>query len=164
MGEPTKTEDTVLRNQLVELLRGGSAHADFDTCVDRLPPECYGTKPNGAPHSAWQLLEHMRIALHDLLVFSTDSHYMAPKWPDNYWPRNEAPESAEEWQISANAIRADLAEFEELIQNPNTNLYAKIPWGEGQTFLREVLLAADHNSYHLGQLVMLRKQLDAWQG
>lgn len=164
MAEPTKTEDAVLRNQLVELLRGGSAHADFDTCVDQLPPECYGAKPNGAPHSAWQLLEHLRIALHDLLVFSTDSHYIAPKWPDDYWPRSDAPGSPEQWQTSANAIRADLAEFEELIRNPDTNLYAKIPWGEGQTFLREVLIAADHNSYHLGQLVMLRKQLDAWQG
>lgn len=163
MGEPTNMEDTVLRNQLVELLRGGSAHADLDTCVGQLPPECYGAKPNGAPHSAWQLLEHLRIALHDLLVFSTDSHYIAPKWPDDYWPSTDTPKSGEGWQKSVNAIKADLAEFEELVRNPETNLYAKIPWGEGQTFLREVLLASDHNSYHLGQLVMLRKQLGAWE-
>jgi hypothetical protein len=156
-------EDSVLRNQLLELLRGGSAHADLDTCVDGLQPQFFGSKPNGAPHSAWELLEHLRFTLHDLLVFSTDSHYLAPKWPDDYWPTEEAPESSEQWQASVNAIKADLAEFEELIRNPATNLFAKIPWGEGQTFLREVLLAADHNSYHLGQLAMLRKQLGAWE-
>jgi hypothetical protein len=163
MGEPTNMEDSVLRNQLLELLRGGSAHADLDTCVDGLQPQFFGSKPNGAPHSAWELLEHLRFTLHDLLVFSTDSHYLAPKWPDDYWPTEEAPESSEQWQASVNAIKADLAEFEELIRNPATNLFAKIPWGEGQTFLREVLLAADHNSYHLGQLAMLRKQLGAWE-
>lgn len=162
MGAPANLEDSVLRSQLLELLRGGSAHADFDTCVHQMPAECYGSKPDGAPYTAWQLLEHLRIALHDLLVFSTDSHYVASKWPDDYWPKSEAPRSAGEWQTSVKAIKADLAEFESLIQNPATNLYAKIPWGEGQTFLREVLLAADHNSYHLGQLVMLRKQLGAW--
>lgn len=163
MGEPTNMEDSVLRNQLLELLRGGSAHADLDTCVDGLQPQFFGSKPNGAPHSAWELLEHLRFTLHDLLVFSTDSHYLPPKWPDDYWPTEEAPESSEQWQASVNAIKADLAEFEELIRNPATNLFAKIPWGEGQTFLREVLLAADHNSYHLGQLAMLRKQLGAWE-
>jgi hypothetical protein len=163
MGEPTNTEDSVLRNQLLESLRGGSAHADLDTCVDGLPPQFYGSKPDGAPHSAWELLEHLRFTLHDLLVFSTDSHYLAPKWPDDYWPTEEAPESPEQWQTSVKALKADIAEFEELIRNPATNLFAKIPWGEGQTFLREVLLAADHNSYHLGQLAMLRKQLGAWE-
>jgi hypothetical protein len=162
MGDPTNMEDAALRQQLLELLRGGSAHADLDTCIDQLAPELYGSKPNGAPHSSWQLLEHLRFSLHDLLVFSTDSHYLAPKWPDDYWPSAEAPDSPEQWQSSVSALKADLSEFEKLIQNPQTNLYAKIPWGEGQTLLREVLLAADHNSYHLGQIVMLRKQLDAW--
>jgi DinB superfamily len=163
MGDPTKMEDSVLRQQLLELLRGGSAHADLDTCLGQLPPALYGSKPNGAPYSAWELLEHLRLALHDLLVFSTDSHYLAPDWPEDYWPSAEAPGSPEQWQTSVNAIKADLAEFEKLIQNPETNLYAKIPWGDGQTLLREVLIAADHNSYHLGQIVLLRKQLDAWQ-
>jgi hypothetical protein len=157
-------EDTLLRNQLVELLRGGSAHADLDTCLDKMPAKLYGSKPKGASHSVWQLLEHLRFTLHDLLVFSTDSHYIAPKWPDDYWPAEEAPESQEEWKRSLKAMKADMAEFEKMVQNPATNLYAKIPWGEGQTLLREVLLAADHNSYHLGQIVMLRKQLDAWEG
>ena len=162
MTAPANVEDSVLRAQLVELLRGGSAHADFDTCVGGIPEEHFGSKPNSAPYSAWRLLEHLRIALHDILVFSTDPHYIAPDWPDDYWPRSDSPESNEQWKTSVKAIKADLAEFEKLIQNPETNLYAKIPWGEGQTFLREVLLVADHNSYHLGQLAMLRKQLGDW--
>lgn len=162
MTAPANVEDSVLRAQLVELLRGGSAHADFDTCVGGIAEKHFGSKPNDTPYSAWQLLEHLRIALHDILIFSMDSHYIAPDWPGDYWPRSQAPESPEQWQTSVKAIKADLAEFEKLIQNPATNLYAKIPWGEGQTFLREVLLVADHNSYHLGQLVMLRKQLGDW--
>jgi hypothetical protein len=162
MGQPTNIEDSVLRRQLVELLRGGNAHADLKTCLEQMPAEHYGSKPDRAPYSAWQLLEHLRMALHDLLVFSTDPQYIAPKWPDDYWPHTEAPDSSEQWNESVSAINADLAEFEALIQNPETNLYAKIPWGEGQTFLREVLIAADHNSYHLGQIVMLRKQLGIW--
>ena len=162
MAGPTKDDDSVLRNQLVELLRGGSAHADLDTCVDQFPPQFYGSKPEGSPHSAWQLLEHLRLALHDLLAFSTDPDYLAPKWPEDYWPRSESPESPQEWQKSVDALKADLTDFEKLIQDGNSNLYAKIPWGEGQSLLREVLIAADHNSYHLGQIVMLRKQLGAW--
>jgi hypothetical protein len=163
MSTPVNVDDSSLRQQLVELLRGGSAHADLDTCVDQFPSRLYGAKPNGTPHSAWQLLEHMRIALHDLLVFSTDSHYMAPKWPDDYWPKEDSPASPEAWQASVDALKADLSEFEKLIHNPGANLHARIPWGDGQTLLREILLAADHNSYHLGQLVLLRKQLDAWE-
>jgi hypothetical protein len=164
MGEATKlnTDDSALRQQLSELLRGGSAHADLDTCLEQMPPEHYASKPQGVEYSAWDLLEHLRFSLHDLLVFSTDSHYIAPKWPDDYWPNAGGRASTEQWNESVSAIKADLSEFEALIQNPATNLYAKIPWGEGQTFLREVLLAADHNSYHLGQIVMLRKQLGVW--
>jgi hypothetical protein len=164
MGEPTNMEDAILRNQLVEFLRGGSAHADMDTCLDQMPPKLYGSKPEGTPHSTWELLEHLRFTLHDLLAFCTDSHYTAPKWPDDYWPTSAAPASSAEWDKSVKAIKADMAEFEKLVQNPATNLYAKIPWGEGQTVLREVLLAGDHNSYHLGQIAMLRKQLGAWEG
>lgn len=164
MVETTNAEDSVLRSHLLELMRGGSAHADLDTCLDKMPAELYGTKPSGAPHTAWQLLEHLRFTVHDLLVFSTDSHYIAPKWPDDYWPKSEAPDSPEDWKTSVKALKADMAEFEKLIQNPATNLYAKIPWGEGQTLLREVLLAADHNSYHLGALVALRKELGVWEG
>lgn len=156
------TDDALLRKQLVEFLRGASAHADIAAVLDDFPAEHYGSKPHQAPYSAWQLLEHIRFTINDLLVFSSDSHYAAPKWPDDYWVAETAPESAAEWKQSVKALKADFAAFEKLVQDSNTNLHAKIPWGEGQTILREVLLAGDHTSYHLGQIVLLRKQLDTW--
>lgn len=154
--------DRALRDQLVEFLTGGSAHVDLATAIDDFPEKLYGSKPEGSPHTPWQLLEHLRFTLNDLLVFSTDPNYTAPAWPDDYWPSTVAPASKEDWKKSVKALKADLAEFEKLVQNPETNLYANIPWGEGQTLLREVLLAIDHNSYHVGQLVTLRKELGAW--
>lgn len=155
------TDDRILRDQLLEFLRGGSAHIDIDTALKGFPPELYGKKPEGAPYSAWQLLEHIRIALRDLLEFSTNPNYIAPEWPKDYWPVEDALPSADAWKQSAKAIKADIASFEKLVDDPKSNLYAQIPWGDGQTLLREVLLAGDHTSYHLGQLVMLRKQLGA---
>jgi uncharacterized damage-inducible protein DinB len=155
--------DQLLRDQLVEFLRKGNAHVELFAAIKGFPEDLYGSKPDGAPHSAWQLLEHIRITLNDLLVFSTDSHYAAPEWPDAYWPKEDAPENAGAWKTSVKAIKGDLDALEKLIRNPDSNLYAKIPWGEGQTLLREVLLAIDHTSYHVGQLVMVRKQLDAWK-
>jgi hypothetical protein len=153
------TNDHILRNQLVEFLHGSDAHLDFESAVEDFPEEHFGMVPPGAPHSAWQLVEHIRFTLHDLLVFSTDSHYSAPKWPEDYWPKELAPASREAWDTSIKAVEEDLEEFEKLITNPESNLYAEIPWGDGQTLLREVLLAGDHTSYHVGQLVILKKQL-----
>lgn len=158
------TDDRILRKQLVEFLRGASAHADFDTAVKDFPEEHYGTKPHGAPYSAWQLLEHIRIALHDILDFSVNPKYVTMKWPEDYWPEEAAPASAKEWKASVKAVKEDLAEFEKMAGDPASNLYAEIPWGDGQNVLREILLAGDHTSYHLGQIVLLRKQLDVWQG
>jgi len=157
-------DDKLLRDQLVATLREGHAHIDLFSALKDFPESLYGKKPKGAPYSAWQLLEHIRIALNDLLVFSTDLNYVAPKWPDAYWPRQAAPENAAAWKTSVKALKADLSALEKLIQNPESNLYAQIPWGDGQTLLREVLLAIDHNSYHLGQLVLLRKQLEKRDG
>lgn len=157
------SDDELLRKLLVESLQKGNAHVDLFSALKGFPVDLAGEKPKGVPHSAWQLLEHIRIALNDLLVFSTDSNYDAPKWPDGYWPRTEAPVDADAWQASVKALRADLDAFAQLIRNPASNLYAPIPWGSGQTLLREALLAIDHTSYHAGQLVMLRKQLGAWQ-
>jgi DinB superfamily len=156
------SEDRLLRDHLLELLRGGSAHADSVTALKSFPVELRGKKPEGAPYSAWQLLEHLRIAQHDILEFCVNSHYLAPKWPDEYWPKAESPASEEEWDASVKGFHADLREVEKLVQEEPGNLYAKIPWGE--TILREILLVADHNAYHLGQLVLLRKLLDAWKG
>jgi hypothetical protein len=153
----------VLRKQLVELLKGGEAHADFDAVLSKFPVELAGEKPDGVPHSAWQLLEHMRIAQVDILEFSRNPKYVSPKWPDDYWPRTEAPTVKSDWDKSARAFRSDLKVMCELIADPANDLMAPIPHGQGQTLLREALLVADHNSYHLGQLVMLRKMLGAWK-
>lgn len=157
------SEDRALRAVLVEFLRGESAHASLKSVIDDFPEKLRGVKPKGSPHSAWQLLEHMRIALHDLYEFSTNSHYAAPKWPDDYWPKEDAPPSASAWDESVRAVKKDIADFEKLIGEPESNLYATIPWGDGQTLLREVLLAGQHTSYHLGELVLLRRELGAWK-
>ena len=157
-------DDKLLREQLVQALRGGQAHANIVDAIKDFPSEHYGTRPDGFPHSAWQLLEHIRIALNDLLVFSTNSKYVTPKWPEGYWPKQQAPEKPSDWDTSFNAISADLEAFEALIRDNKSNLYARIPWGDGQTLLREILLAIDHNSYHIGQLVVLRRLLGNWKG
>ncbi len=156
-------KDRIIRKALLEFLQGESAHASIWDAIKDFPPALYAKKPEGAPHTAWQLLEHIRIALHDLLDFSTNPNYEARKWPDTYWPKNDAPESAEAWNESVKAMKKDFKEFEKLIQNSSVDLYARIPWGKDQTILREILLAGDHTSYHVGQLVMLRKQLGAWK-
>jgi uncharacterized damage-inducible protein DinB len=156
-------EDKLLRRLLIESLHGGHAHADILSALKDFPENLYSKKPLGTPHSAWQLLEHTRFSLKDLLIFSTNPHYTAPEWPKDYWPEKDGPEDIAQWNASVEALKADLNEFQKLIHDPESNLYAKIPWGEGQTLLREILLAIDHNSYHVGQLIMLRKQLGAWK-
>lgn len=157
--------ESQLRDQLASLLRGGNAHAGLTAAVKDFPPALYGAKPEGSPHSAWELVEHMRLALHDLLDFSTNPNYEEPNWPDDYWPSTSAPPSEAAWRNSVRALKRDLKEFEALVSNPKSNLYAEIPWAKnGQTLLREVLLAADHTSYHLGELVLLRRILGAWKG
>ncbi len=159
-----KTEDRELREQLVKFLRGGEAHAEFKTVLDDFPVKARGVVPRGAEHSAWQELEHIRIALHDLLDFSTNPNYVAMKWPDDYWPKEAAPQSDAVWDASVRAVKKDMADFEKLVGDPESNLYASFPWGDGQTLLREVLIAGQHTSYHLGQIVLLRRILGAWKG
>ncbi len=157
-------EDHALREQLVHLLKGGQAHAGIDAALAGFPVDRAGERPHGLPYSAWQLLEHMRIALNDLLEFATNSHYRERQWPEDYWPKQPAPPSPDAWQTSVNALRADLAEFERLIRNRDSNLYSPIPWGRNnETLLREVLLAADHTSYHLGEFILLRRLLGLWR-
>jgi hypothetical protein len=156
-------DEQALRDQLLELLRGGNAHADLATVVDDVPKKLRGSKPEGAPFTPWQLLEHMRITLKDLLTFSTDPEYVELKWPEEYWPAKDTPDSDDAWNTSVKALKADFAAFEKMVQNPKANLCAKIPWGEGQTLLREILIACTHTSYHLGQMAMVRKELGAWK-
>jgi len=155
--------DAALRKQLVKLLTSGEAHADFESAIAGLPQELCGRVPYGAEYSVWQLLEHMRIALWDILEFSRDEAHKSPEWPKEYWPEKAAPGHASDWDKSVEAYRKLIQEVSDLILDEKVDLFAKIPHGDGQTILREALLVADHNSYHLGQLVMMRKLLGAWK-
>jgi uncharacterized damage-inducible protein DinB len=154
--------DKSLRQHLLELLKGGGAHATFDAVIANIPAKLRDKKPSGFPHSLWMLLEHMRIAQTDILDFSRNANHVSPAWPEGYWPKTAAPPTPAAWNASVKKFRADLKAMQKLVKNPKTDLFAKIPWGEGQTILREVLLIADHNSHHLGQMLDLRRLLGAW--
>jgi uncharacterized damage-inducible protein DinB len=156
-----KTDDP-LRQHLLYLLSDGGAHIDFVSAIGKLPVALRGTKPEGAPHTAWQLLEHLRIAQWDILEFSRNAKHVSPEFPEGYWPKGEKPPDEAAWDRSVQAFQADLEAMQRLVADPATDLMARIPHGDGQTILREALLVADHNSYHVGQLVMLRKMLGAW--
>ena len=157
------SKDKAIREHLLYLLRGGGAHAKFDEVVSDFPAKLRGKKVEGLPYTAWMLLEHMRIAQWDILDFTMNPKYKAMAWPANYWPKTEAPPSPAAWNNSIKAFEKDLKAMEQLVANSKTDLYSKISWGEGQTVLREALLVADHNAYHLGQLVTLRRLLGAWK-
>ena len=155
------TNSDPLRKQLVDLLRMEGAHVPLESAVAHFPAELRGIKPHGAPHTAWQLLEHMRLAQEDILDFSRNPQYQERRFPDDYWPATEAPPDRAAWDRSIELFQRDLEEMKKLVADPKQDLTARIPHGEGQTLLREALLVADHNSYHLGQLVFLRKMLEA---
>jgi hypothetical protein len=154
-------EDAQLRKQLIWLLRSEDAHVSFDRAVEGFPVDHAGIRPPGAPHSAWELLEHIRIAQNDILRFSRSADYEAMRWPEDYWPPSPGPADPGEWTRSIDAFQQDLAEFERLVKDPGRDLYQPFPWGEGQTLLREALLLADHNAYHAGQLMLLRRVLES---
>ena len=154
--------DKSLRQHLLYLLKEGGAHAMFEDVVQDFPAKLRGQKVSNFPHTAWMLLEHMRIAQWDILEFSRNAKHASPKWPDGYWPKTDAPPTPTDWTKSVARFRKDLKAMEALITNPKTDLYAPLAWGDGQTVLREVMLVADHNAYHVGQLVTLRRLLGAW--
>jgi hypothetical protein len=156
-------EDNALRAQLMECLRGGNAHVDPRTAISGIPEADRDKRPHGLPHSPWQLIEHMRLTLQDLYEFSTNPEYAAPEWPRDYWPAAEAVPSHEAWQKTCDGFLSEIARFESLVEDPATDLLAPIGWGQGQNILREALLVLTHNSYHLGQLVLLRQLLGCWQ-
>jgi hypothetical protein len=158
------SDDKVLRQHLLYLLRGGGAHLNFEAAIAGLPVKLRGVKPEGLPFTPWRLLEHMRIAQWDILEFSRNPEHVSPKFPTSYWPQRDAPPGATAWERSVKAFRGDLRAMQALVANPSTDLFAPIPHGDGQTILREALLVADHNAYHLGQFVMLRRLLGAWKG
>lgn len=153
------TPDASLRDHLLKAFDSGDAHARFDAALEDFPAAIRGRRPAGSPHSAWELLEHLRIALADILEFSRDAKHVSPEWPSGYWPSSEAPPDDAAWDESVAAYRAHLRAFEKLIADEATDLHARIPHGDGQTILREVLLAIDHNAYHLGQLVLVKRML-----
>jgi hypothetical protein len=152
-----------LRDNLLELLKGGGAHIDFDTAVGGLPAKLRGVKPPGQPHTPWRLLEHMRLAQWDILEFTRDPKHRSPEWPQGYWPADDAPASARAWTDSLAHFRRDLAALQGLVKAPSNDLLEPLPHGQGQTIAREAMLAADHTAYHLGQLVLVRRLLGAWK-
>jgi len=155
-------EDAALREHLLYLLGGGGAHVGFDAAVKGLPEDLRGRVPRGLPYSPWQIVEHMRLAQWDIVEFSRNREHRSPEWPGGYWPASATPPGRGAWKKSITAFRADLETMQEMVRDPASNLYAPIPWGDGQTILREALLVADHNAYHLGELIVVRRLLGAW--
>ena len=149
-----------LRRHVINLLTKAEAHVDARSELKGFPRKLRGRKPEGAPHTPWQLLEHMRIAQWDILRFSVDAKHQSPKWPEGYWPKTEEPPSDKAWEKSVRQFFTDLDAMCELVGNVKHDLFARIPHGTGQTLLREALLLADHNAYHLGQIVMVRRTLE----
>ena len=157
-----ETMSDPLRTHLLKLLDWQDAHANFDSATRDLPPELRGKQPPGLPHSPWQMVEHLRFTQRDILDFCRNPSYREPKWPDEYWPTSAAPPTTGAWDESVAGFRADLEAIKQLVRDPETDLFATIPHGQGQTYLREVLLVADHNAYHVGQIVLARRLLNAW--
>jgi len=158
----SSSNDSSLRQHLVNLLREGHAHATFDAAIKNLPATARGKRPKGAEHSPWEILEHLRIAQWDILEFSRDAKHQSPDFPSGYWPASAAPPDEKAWAKCVRAFRRDLNALCALVEDKSTDLFAKIPHGSGQTILREALLAADHNAYHLGELVVVRRLLGVW--
>jgi DinB superfamily len=156
--------DKQLRLQIAKAIDWGEAHADLAASVADFPEELRGKIPPGLPHSAWQLLDHIRIALWDIVEFCRNPRHKSPAWPDGYWPKKPEPPSDDAWENSIQSIRDHLEDMRSLITDKKHDLLAPLPGGSGQTLLREALLIADHNAYHLGQLVLVRKALGSWKG
>ena len=151
-----------LRAHLLRVLSWEDAHATFDRAVRNVPARARGVRPEGLPYSIWQLVEHIRLAQWDILDFCVNPKYRAPKWPDDYWPASPEPPNAEAWRKSVAAVKADRRAVEQLVKAKEFEPYATIPWGNGQTYLREVLLIADHAAYHVGEIVTIRRLLGVW--
>ena len=154
--------DDALRKQLIQMLRKSEARADFEKAVKNFPADQRGIRPRRTPHSAWELLEHIRLAQRDILEFSRSADYKPRKWPDDYWPVSPKPASAAAWTKSVKSILADRDAFIELLEDPKRDLFEAFSWGDGETLLREALLILDHNAYHVGEIVLLRRLLGIW--
>ncbi len=155
-------DEKIVREHLRKLLLWHDAHLDWKAALSGFPAEQRGLKPEGAPHTAWELLEHVRIAQWDILEFCRDSMHVSPEWPSGYWPIHPSPPNSVSWEVSLKSFQHDTEEMGKLVIDPKTDITAPIPHGSGQTILREALLVADHNSYHLGQVILLRRLLGSW--
>jgi hypothetical protein len=160
---PGDRHERILRDQLVRMLAKEQAHAGFERALADFPSHLRGVKFPGSPYTPWQLLEHMRIAQWDILEFCRNPRHVSPPWPKGYWPPTPAPPNGIAWERSVDAFRADHQAMIDLVKNPRTDIFARIPHGDGQTILREAILVADHNAYHLGQLILLRRLAGAWE-
>jgi hypothetical protein len=156
------SNETALRELLSRILVWEDAHVGFDAAVEGIPVELRGKRPPGAPHSPWQLVEHLRRAQHDILDFCRNADYQELEWPDDYWPASPEPPDSGAWDESVSGFREDRRTLQEMARDHQIDLYARIPHGTGQTYLRELLLVADHNAHHLGQLVLVRRLLGIW--
>lgn len=153
-------KDRSLREHVLYLLRGGGAHIKFEDAVKDFPAELLNGKVAGVPYTPWQVLEHMRIAQWDILEFSRDPKHVSPDWPEGYWPDKSKEASEDDWRKSVERFREDLNAMQSLVEDLSTDLHAPIPHGTEQSVLREALLVADHNAYHLGVLVTLKRALE----
>jgi len=152
--------DKALRDQIVTLLRGGEAHAPVAKTLREYPADLAGSRAGDIPNTPWRLLEHLRIAQWDILEFTRNPEYVSPEWPDGYWPEQDAPPTKDAWDKSVEEFCSDLAAMQKLVSDPGSDLFEPIAHGDGQTLLREALLVADHNSYHLGQMMAIRRGLN----
>ncbi|MGZ4049821.1 MAG: DinB family protein [Bacteroidia bacterium] len=164
-----KTQKTVspqfstLIENIVDLIEKGNAHVSLDNALKNIPFSLLGEKPGNLPYSIWQIVEHIRIAQWDIIEFSRNAKHISPKWPDGYWPKKAAPKSKEEWNKCIEQIHADRKSFIELIKHAGDNLYEPFEYGSGQSLLKEALVLADHNSYHTGEIIIIRRLLNAWK-
>jgi uncharacterized damage-inducible protein DinB len=156
------SHDASLRRHLVALLLGSHAHADFESAIRDVPEELRGVRPEGVDHSLWELLEHLRMAQSDILEFSRNPSHVSPQWPEGYWPLTVAPPDDAAWEQSVEAFGADLEALQQLVSEPSADLFQPFAHGKGQTLLREAMLVADHNAYHVGQVIALRRLLGDW--
>jgi hypothetical protein len=157
------TDRSSLQQHLLYLLKGDGAHVDFEAAVKDLPAELHGKRPQGAGHSPWEVLEHLRICQWDVLESLRTPGHASPEFPAGYWPATQTPPDAHAWEKSVSAFRGDFETIVALVSAPSTDLLAPLPQGEGQTVLRKLMMLADHNAYHLGELVLLRRLLGGWQ-
>lgn len=157
------TDEKAWRDLVGKLLAWEDAHVGFEAAVAGIPPKLRGLRPPGAPHSAWEIVEHLRLAQFDILDFCINARYEEKKWPDDYWPSSPVPPSKAAWEASIAQSLRDRQTLQKLAANPKVKLTARIPHGSGQTYLRELVLVADHAAYHVGQLVLVRQLLGNWK-